>query len=122
MTPSNLLILLGIAILLWLPPAAAAADEFATPADLAELQSREQKIRAKIADRLRASVAAAIEEEGQALSLHMTERLWQDGSPPPAKRAFTDDRGASPVQRAGNTSCTRVGQTLECVLRDSTTR
>jgi hypothetical protein len=126
MIPSNLSIMLGISILLLLPPATVAADEPATPADLAELASREQRLRAPVDDRLRASVVAVTEDDGQALAVRMTELLRQqtlrvarqDDSPPPAKRALTDDHATTRVQRAGNTACTMVGYTLECVLRD----
>jgi hypothetical protein len=109
--------MLGISILLWLPAATSAANEFATPADLAELASREQHLRAKIGDRLLASVVAVTEVEDQALSARMTELLWQDDSPPPAKRAPVDEPATTRSQWAGDTVCTSVGHTLECVLK-----
>ncbi|MBW2400193.1 MAG: hypothetical protein JRG80_13095 [Deltaproteobacteria bacterium] len=126
MTPSNFSIMLGISILLWLPLATADADELATPADLAELASREQQLRAEVDERLRLSVVAVTEDEGQILSARITELLRQQtlrvarqgGSPPPAKRALTDDHAMTRVQRAGDTVCARVGHTLECVLQD----
>jgi hypothetical protein len=126
MIPSNLLIMLGISILLSLSPATAAADEPATPADLAELASREQRLRAEVDDRLRAWVVAVTEDDGGALAVRMTELLRQqtlrvarqDDPPPPANRALTDDHATTRVQRAGNTACAMVGHTLECVLRD----
>jgi len=133
MTPSNLLILLAISILLGVPPAAAAADELATPAELAELASREQRLRSQFVDRLSASVIAVTEYESQALSARMTERLQRgrlraarpddsDDSPPPARRVFTDEPATTRVQAGGNTTCTRVGSTLACVLRDIASR
>jgi hypothetical protein len=126
MTPSNLLILLGISIFMVMPPATGAADKAATPADLAELTSRGQQLRAKVDDRLRASVIAATNDDGQALAVQVSEFLQrrtlrvarQAGSPPPAKRALTDDHAMTRVQRAGDTVCARVGHTLECVLQD----
>jgi hypothetical protein len=114
--PSNFSIMLGISILLWLPAVTAVADDLAAPADLAELASREQQLRAKIDDRLLASVVAVTEVEGQTLSLRMTERLWQDDSPPPAKRAPAGEPATTRLQSAGDTVCTSAGNTLECVL------
>jgi hypothetical protein len=118
--------MLGISILLLLPPAIAAADELATPAELAELASRELQLRAKVDDRLHAWVVAATEDEGRAPAVRIAELLRQqtlrvarqDDSPPPAKRALTDAHATTRVQRAGDTACTMVGSTLECVLRD----
>jgi hypothetical protein len=124
MTPSKLSIMLGISILLWLPPATAAAGEPATPADLAELASSEQQLQAEFDDRLRASVVAVAEHEGQAIAVRMTDLLRQQtrrgqaDAPPPAKRALAAEPAPTRAQRAGNTVCTRVGNTLECVLQD----
>jgi hypothetical protein len=130
MTPSKLSIILGISILLLLPPATAAADEAATPADLAELALREQQLRAKLEDRLNASVIAVTEDARQTLAVRMTELLQQQtldaarrgDAPHPAKPAFTDDHATTRRQRAGDTACVMVGRTLECVLRDIASR
>jgi len=122
MTPSNLSIMLGISILLWLPPATVAADEPATPADLAELASREQRLRAQVDDRLRASVVAVTEDDGQALAVRMTELLRQqalrvarqDDSPPPAKRALTTHSSAcceTPPLSSSSSSRNPAGET-----------
>jgi hypothetical protein len=77
MIRSNLSAILGISILSWLLVATAAADEPATPADLAALASREQRLRAMVDDRLRAAVVAVTEGEGRALAYRVTERLRQ---------------------------------------------
>ena len=106
MTPSNLSIMLGISILLLLPPATAAADELANVADLAELTSRMQQIRTKGDDQMRAWVAAVTEDEIQALAVRMTELLreqtlrvgGQDDSPLRAKRAPTDNLSTTRLQ------------------------
>ena len=128
MTPSNLSIVLGISILLLVPPATAGADELATPAELAELASREQRLRAKVDDQLRARVDAATEDLSQVIA-DMTVplerqflRVAAQGSPPPAKQALAADRPTSRVQQAGETACTRVDDTLVCVLREVASR
>lgn len=124
MTPSKLSIMLGISILLGLPPATAAAGEPATPADLAALASSEQQLQAEFDDQLRASVFAVTENEGQAIAVRMTELLRQQtrrgqaDAPPPAKRALAAEPAPTRVRRGGDTVCTRVGHTLECVLQD----
>jgi hypothetical protein len=123
MTPSKLSIILGISILLGLPPATAAGEP-ATPADLAELASSEQQLQAEFDDRLRASVVAVTEYEDQAIAVRMTELLRQQtrrgqaDAPPPAKRALAAEPAPTRVRRGGDTVCTKVGHTLECVLQD----
>ena len=124
MTPSKLSIMLGISILLGLPPATAAAGEPATPADLAALASSEQQVQAEFDDQLHASIVAVTENEGQAIAVRMTELLRQQtrrgqaDAPPPAKRALAAEPAPTRVRRGGDTVCTRVGHTLECVLQD----
>ncbi len=124
MTPSKLSIMLGISILLGLPPATAAANEPATPADLAALASSEQQLQAEFDDRLHASIVAVTEYEGQAIAIRMTELLRQQtrhgqaDAPPPAKRALAAEPAPTRVRRGGDTVCTKVGHTLECVLQD----
>jgi hypothetical protein len=111
-------------------PAIGAADEVASPADLAVLASREQQLRAQVDDRLNAWVAAVTEDERQDLTVRTTALqreqalrvARQDDSAPPAKRARVDGSATTRLQGAGNTACTRVGHTLECVLRDHTSR
>jgi len=137
MTPSKLSLLLGISILLLLvPPVTATADadeasaSAAAAADLAELALREQQLRTRFDDRLRASVVAAIDDECELISVRTTELLRSqtriDGRPagpaPPAKRAPWDDRAMTRIEGAGDTTCTRVGHTLQCVLRDVASR
>jgi hypothetical protein len=104
MPPSNLSIVLSFSILLGLPPVTAAAeDEPAEPAAVAELAARELQLRAEIDERLRASVAELTEGEDSRLSTRTTELLLQQsirvarqgGSSPPAKPALVDDRAVS---------------------------
>ena len=123
MTPSNLWTMLGIVIFLSLPRPSTAADESATAA---QLTLRQQQLHAAFEDRLSAWVDAAIEEEGEALAVRMTALLRQkisgatrpDVARPRAMRALPSDPATTQAQLAGNTACSMVGRTLECVLRD----
>jgi hypothetical protein len=123
-------ILLGISALFLLPPLSATADEAAAPAELAEMALREQQLQAEVDDRLSALVVAVTEREGEALSVRTTEQLRRQalriarraGPAPPAKPALADRPTATRVQSAGDTTCTRVGSTLECVALDRSSR
>ena len=128
MTPSNLSIILGISVFLLVPPATTGAEELAAPAELAELASREQRLRAKVDDQLRPRVDAATQDVSDAIAVNMTElleRLFFRGAAqgsPPAKQALADGQPTTRVQQAGETACTRVDDTLVCVLREVASR
>ncbi|MBW2417090.1 MAG: hypothetical protein JRH19_01010 [Deltaproteobacteria bacterium] len=132
MPPPKLSILLGISILLWLPPTTAAADEeLATAAELARLSASQRELQAELDARLLSQVDALIEEQvGRALADRTTQLLRRQNrlaalggeGPPAAMPAVTDGRPSSPVQPAPNTTCTMVGRDFECVLRDVASR
>ena len=135
MTPSKLSILLGILILMSLPPTPAAAaaddDEIATAADLDRLASSLNKLQAKLDRELGAQFDALIEDKlGSVLALRTTQRLRRQtrlvarrGDVPPATlRAVTDGSPRNPAQQPSNTTCMMVGRTLECVLQDFAAR
>jgi hypothetical protein len=119
-----------LVVLISLPLSAAAAvadEEIATKADLALLASRQDELEAKFEVHQRAQVDAIIESRvGRALAARTTELLHrqirlaarQGNAPPASPRPFADDRPTN-QRPASNTTCTMVGRTLECVLRDS---
>ena len=130
MPPSNLAVILGISTLLLRPAATVGADGPASPADLAKLASREQQLRSKVDDRMRARVLAVTEAHGEALAVSMTELLRPqylrvaqgDRRALLSKPVLTDGRAKTRVQPVADTACTRVGHTLVCVLREVASR
>ena len=128
MIPSNRWILLAISLSLLLTSGVALADEeIASDADLAHLAALNDKLEARFQANLRAKVDAVIEAKvGRVLAAHTTELLnsrirlaKKRGDAPPAElQEFADDRPTSQVQLAYDTTCTMLGRTLECVLRD----
>lgn len=128
MIPSNRWLLLAISLSLSLASEVALADEeIASDADLARLAAVNDKLDARFQAHLRAKVDAVIEAKvGRVLAAHTTELLNRrirlaknrDDALPAKLREFADDRPTSQVQLAYDTSCTMLGRTLECVLRD----
>ena len=131
MPPSILKKMLWILIFSSLPLTSVAADEDATAADRAELASCQQKLQVEFDERMGAWIDSVIEVEmGQVLAARTTDRLQEqilpatrpDDAPPPAMRASTEDLATTRVQPMNDTACTMVGQTLECVVRDRSSR
>lgn len=91
---------------------------------------REQQLQAEVDEQLSALVVAASERESAAISVRITDQLRQQvvrsarraGPAPPAKPALGDRPTATRMQPAGDTTCTRVGSTLECVALDRSSR
>lgn len=130
MSLSNSLKLLGISIFVSLH-AAAAADEMATPAELARLTSSQLELQADFDLQLDARVDSWIDLElSPVLTERMTRQLraqnrlahWQGDMPPAAMLAVTDDLPMNAAQQSSNTACEMMGRTLVCVLRDLATQ
>ena len=138
MTPSKHLILLGFSIFLWLPPSLAAADadadadeEIASPADLAQLALTQREFQPKFEVRLRSQIDALIKDKlDHVLAQHTTQFLGrqtraaaeENENLPAAMQAYQNDRRADPATRTPDTTCTMVGRTFECVLREVASR
>jgi len=130
--PSNRSILLGILMCLWLSPTAAAADdEIASPAEPSRLAPRQHKLQTDFDQHLSAQVDELIEGKLDTVLLSRTTQLLRhqtrpaarhDDLQPAAMRTGALDLPADTVQPASNTTCTMVGHTLECVLRDGADR
>ena len=136
MTPSKRLILLGFSIFLWLPPSLAAADadtdqQIASPAELAQLALSQREFQAKFELRLRSQIDALIKDKlDRVLAQHTTKSLGrqtraasqENENLPAAMQAYENDRRAEPASRTPDTTCTMVGRTFECVLREVASR
>lgn len=130
MSLSKSLKLLGISIFVSLH-AAAAADEMATPAELARLTSSQLELQADFDLQLDARLDSWIDLE---LSPTLTERMTrqlraqnrlahrQGDMPPAAMLAVTDDLPMNAAPQSSNTTCEMMGRTLVCVLRDLATQ
>jgi hypothetical protein len=127
MPPSKFLILLVFLTFLGLPLASAAEEEIASAADVALLEEGQQRLQGDFDERIRTRIDVVMEDLEQPLAMRTTRHLQRalhagrGHASPAARRAFASDGGASPASHVGegggDTVCTMVGHTLECVLR-----
>jgi hypothetical protein len=100
---------------------ATASDEIVASTDLAELVSSQQRLQSQMEEHLRVRIETLFEDELDQVLTDRTTALLRAGNrngarphdAPPAAMQELD--GSRPT---GNTTCTMVGSTLECVLRD----
>ena len=97
---------------------ALAEDERASEADLERLAAAHQRLETRFSAELQRRADAAIHAEvGRSLAKATTRMLRSHRSV--AVEPGKADPAAGPIALAYDTTCTMVGQTLECVLRSS---
>ena len=123
MAPANCLKTLGISTLLALIATTATSnDEIVAPADLAQLESTQERLQAQMEQRLRVRIERLFDDDLDRVLTARTTALLRAGNRRGSRRfdvAPAAMQGTLESDSTSNTTCRMVGPTLECVLRET---